>query len=81
VIPEFHWGTSGREVLLLQRMLRRLGYYTGNDDGVVGPLTWKAVAAFQADMGLTRSIWPDPETLFWLFAMAGGKALSEQEAR
>lgn len=42
----------GREV---QRELRRLGYYKGEIDGVLGPATRAAIAEYQADQGMEAS--------------------------
>jgi hypothetical protein len=41
--PEASWGLIGR----IQKKLKDLGYYTGELDGQFGPLTLKAVIAFQ----------------------------------
>ena len=39
------------DVRQLQNLLQYLGYYEGNVDGISGPLTEAAVAAFRADNG------------------------------
>ena len=37
---------------------------------MVGPVTWRAINGFQKDMKLKRTMWPDPETIFWLVVMS-----------
>ena len=46
-------GMRGEDVRKLQEQLTALGYNTGGIDGNYGNLTFKAVAAFQEDHGLT----------------------------
>ncbi len=50
--------TSGPDVAALQKELQQLGYYNGLIDGVYGPQTAKAVAAFQEaeNMPVTGSV-------------------------
>jgi type II secretory pathway predicted ATPase ExeA len=69
-INDFYYGYRSEDILVLQKMLKRLGYYWGPDDGMVGPVTWRAINGFQKDMKLKRTMWPDPETVFWLTVMA-----------
>lgn len=45
-------GSSGDEVIHLQRTLNKLGYYTGSSDGVYGAETAAAVCRFQLANGL-----------------------------
>lgn len=45
-------GSRGADVLMLQRILRSIGYKPGPLDGVFGPLTRQAVMFFQADNNL-----------------------------
>ncbi len=70
VVQDFYYGYRNENILALQRMLKRLGYYWGPDDGMVGPVTWRAINSFQKDMKLKRTMWPDPETVFWLNVMS-----------
>jgi peptidoglycan hydrolase-like protein with peptidoglycan-binding domain len=49
-----------------QALLKQMGYYTGEVDGLLGPLTRKAVAAYQADQGLTATASIDEPTLDFL---------------
>ncbi len=70
VIQDFYYGYRNENILALQRMLKKLGYYWGPDDGMVGPVTWRAINSFQKDMKLKRTMWPDPETVFWLNVMS-----------
>lgn len=46
-------GASGDDVLSVQSMLDKLGYYSGSLDGIYGEGTVEAVKAFQARNGLT----------------------------
>lgn len=70
MVSDFYYGYRSENILVLQKMLKRLGYYWGPDDGMVGPVTWRAINGFQKDMKLKRTMWPDPETIFWLTVMA-----------
>ena len=47
----------------VQSRLKDLGYYTGNIDGIYGPLTRSAVINFQRDYGLSVDGIVGPETL------------------
>ncbi len=47
----------------VQSKLKDLGYYTGNIDGIYGPLTRSAVINFQRDYGLSVDGIVGPETL------------------
>ncbi len=46
------YGDRGEKVRSLQNKLMKLKYYTGNLDGIFGPLTKKAVIEFQTDKSL-----------------------------
>ena len=46
-------GSSGDAVMNLQRILQELGYLDAEPDGAFGRLTYRAVAAYQGDHGLT----------------------------
>jgi peptidoglycan hydrolase-like protein with peptidoglycan-binding domain len=46
-----HIGHKGPQVLEMQKMLRRAGFDTGPLDGKFGPITQRAVKAFQKAMG------------------------------
>lgn len=55
-IPAFrdlHPGTSGADVLQVQRLLSDLGYYAGTADGIFGSAVSAAVEAWQRDLGIT----------------------------
>ena len=47
----------------VQALLQQMGYYKGEVDGLLGPLTREAVAAYQADQGLTPTAAIDEPTL------------------
>jgi hypothetical protein len=46
-----------------QALLKDMGYYTGEVDGLLGPLTRDALTAYQADNGLTTTASIDEPTL------------------
>jgi hypothetical protein len=46
-----------------QALLQQMGYYTGEVDGLLGPLTRQALAAYQADQGLATTASIDEPTL------------------
>ena len=52
-----------RVILDVQSQLQRDGYYDGAIDGVLGPMTREAIAAFQADNGLAVTSVIDEPTL------------------
>ena len=47
----------------VQAQLQRDGYYDGPIDGILGPMTQDAIAAFQADNGLEVTSTIDEPTL------------------
>src|SRR6266545_663017 len=47
----------------VQLQLQRAGYYDGPVDGILGPMTQEAIAAFQADNGLAMTAAIDEPTL------------------
>ena len=61
-IQEYHraalsyYGSSGQEVIQIQRKLKNWGYYKGAVDGKYGYQTYRAVRWFQAKNGLKRGI-------------------------
>jgi len=52
-----------RVIVDVQTQLQRDGYYDGSIDGVLGPMTREAIAAFQADNGLEVTSVIDEPTL------------------
>lgn len=52
VSVSLHRGSRGSEVTKLQKKLKSTGYYIGKIDGHYGPLTQKAVKAFQRHAGI-----------------------------
>jgi hypothetical protein len=55
--------TPDQVVVNVQAQLQRDGYYSGPADGVLGPMTRQAIAAFQADHGLAITSAVDRPTL------------------
>ena len=47
----------------VQAVLQQMGYYKGEVDGLLGPLTREAFTAYQADQGLTATAVIDEPTL------------------
>jgi hypothetical protein len=47
----------------VQSLLQQMGYYKGEVDGLLGPLTREALTAYQADQGLTQTAAIDEPTL------------------
>lgn len=57
------YGSTGSEVVEIQKRLADWGYYTGSIDGQYGYLTYSAVREFQRKNGLTVDGIAGPETL------------------
>ena len=53
----------GQVVVNVQSQLARDGYYSGPADGVLGPMTRQAIAAYQADNGLAVTSTVDEPTM------------------
>jgi peptidoglycan hydrolase-like protein with peptidoglycan-binding domain len=47
----------------VQAVLQQMGYYTGEVDGLLGPLTREALTAYQTDQGLATTAAIDEPTL------------------
>jgi len=47
----------------VQRALARNGYYNGSIDGIIGPMSRRAIANYQADHGLRVTRYPDSSLL------------------
>jgi hypothetical protein len=52
-----------RVIASVQAVLQEMGYYRGEVDGLLGPLTREALTAYQADHGLTTTAAIDEPTL------------------
>jgi hypothetical protein len=52
-----------RVIADVQALLQNMGYYRGEVDGLLGPLTREALTAYQADQGLTATAMIDQPTL------------------
>jgi len=53
-VPDQEQSLDERTVAAAQRALTQLGYAVGTADGVIGPATRRAIAAFQKDHGLAE---------------------------
>ncbi len=58
-----HAEPPDRVIADVQAALQEMGYYKGEVDGLLGPLTREALAAYQADQGLTATAAIDEPTL------------------
>ena len=65
-IYAYNGWTPDRVTVDVQQQLARAGYYDGPVDGVLGPMTREAIAAFQADNGLAVTSAIDEPTLVTL---------------
>ena len=66
--PALAIGVSGEDVVRLQRALRELGYFDGNDDGAFGEGTVAAVRRFQLANGLEETGIADSATSMRLYS-------------
>lgn len=66
-------GSRGPQVADLQKRLKALGYYSGNIDGIFGPITEQAVKKFQAAAGITVDGIVGPQTMAALVVMEARK--------
>ena len=64
---ELRFGDKGEDVLVLQRQLQQLGYFTANPTGTFGRITQEAVRSFQQINGLSVNGIADSQTLALLF--------------
>ncbi|MDE2038305.1 MAG: peptidoglycan-binding protein [Patescibacteria group bacterium] len=55
-------GSSGAGVSALQELLARLGFFSQEPTGFFGPVTERAVKAYQASRGIASVGWVGPET-------------------
>jgi Putative peptidoglycan binding domain len=62
-IYAYNGWTPDRVTVDVQEQLARAGYYNGPIDGVLGPMTREAIAAYQADNGLAVTSAIDEPTL------------------
>ena len=58
-----HAEPPDRVIADVQALLQQMGYYRGEVDGLLGPLTREALTAYQADQGLTTTAVIDQPTL------------------
>ena len=56
-------GRPDRVIADVQASLKEMGYYTGSVDGLLGPLTRRALIGYQNDAGLTATATIDEPTL------------------
>jgi peptidoglycan hydrolase-like protein with peptidoglycan-binding domain len=58
-----HAEPPDRVIADVQALLQQMGYYRGEVDGLLGPLTREALTGYQADQGLTTTAAIDEPTL------------------
>ena len=71
-MPTLKQGSSGPDVINLQKRLKDLGFDPGEPDGRFGPGTTAAVIAFQQSQGLSADGIVGPNTAAALQANSGG---------
>ncbi len=72
-IDEFHWHSEGPQILQLQHLLARQGYYSGVMDGIVGRRLLQAITDFQTDLHLPITGNPDQASIFILYNLGARK--------
>ncbi len=65
-IKEFHWHSEGPQILQLQHLLARQGYYSGVMNGIAGQRLMQAISDFQTDFHLSVTGNPDQTSIFIL---------------
>ena len=60
---------AATDIVEMQDVLRRLGYYPDPSDGLVGPKTRAAIRAYQASAGLPQDGFPDQDLMTRLRAV------------
>jgi peptidoglycan hydrolase-like protein with peptidoglycan-binding domain len=76
-VPESAASAAEREkVQSAQVLLHILGFYDGSTNGTLGPVTRKAIAAYQEKLGLPATGTPDDRTLFAMANPGAVKACS-----
>ncbi len=66
IINKFYYGCQDKNILLLQKALRKAGLYYSDIDGNVGKKLMKAVIQFQKQSGLEVTGYPDKKFIFLL---------------
>ena len=66
MFSKFYYYYKGNEVLVLQKMMAEMHFYTARLDGKVGKNLMMAVIGFQEKMGLPVTGFPDAKTIFLL---------------
>ena len=61
------------DIRFVQKALKELGHYTGDVDGIAGPLTNKAIVAFKESIGFRARPYVGPKTLKALSKAVGRK--------
>ena len=68
-------GSTGTDVMEIQSMLMKLGYYFGNIDGIYGVMTASAVRSFQRSFGLVADGIVGPATFNAILPFLRGYAI------
>ncbi len=75
------FGSSGNEVVQIQKKLKQWGYYTGDIDGIYGSKTQAAVKKFQSSNGLGADGIAGPQTLKVMGISSSSSYSSDNDAR
>lgn len=76
----FGYGSQGPDVYAVQGMLKSLGYFSGQIDGIYGPITVRAVKLFQQKYGLPVTGAVDNQTLQSILWAYGNLKIPKQPA-
>ncbi len=65
-IENFYYGYKHKQIMPLQKLLKNIGLYDFQIDGIAGSILIKGLTQFQRQNKLVVTGFPDPETLFLL---------------
>ena len=77
--PVVLYTATSSENKIIQQKLKNLGYYTGNIDGILGPLSLSAIKKFQKDNGLVVDGIVGPKTAAKLGISSSSSTVSSSD--
>ncbi len=77
--PVVLYTATSSENKIIQQKLKNLGYYTGNIDGILGPLSLSAIKKFQKDNGLVVDGIVGPKTATKLGISSSSSTVSSSD--